>query len=69
MGKISRGNNDFDDQKVYVPVTTMLELFPLKGDNIPQDALTSIQYQPTTKGEIVGGGGGGASRDRGAAWL
>ena len=35
VGKISRGNNDFDDQKVYVPVTTMLELFPLKGDNIP----------------------------------
>jgi putative ABC transport system permease protein len=53
VGKISRGNNDYDDQKVYVPVTTMLELFPLKGDNIPQDALTSIQYQPTTKGEIV----------------
>ena len=29
----------------------MLELFPLKGDNIPQDALTSIQYRPTTKGD------------------
>ncbi len=27
----------------------MQELFPLKGDNIPRDALTSIQYQPTTK--------------------
>ncbi len=53
VGKISRGNNDYDDQKVYIPVTTMLELFPLKGDNIPQDALTSIQYQPATKGEIV----------------
>ncbi|MGB7546369.1 MAG: ABC transporter permease [Terracidiphilus sp.] len=53
VGKISRGNNDFDDQKVYVPVTTMQELFPLKGSNIPQDALTSIQYQPTTRGEIV----------------
>jgi putative ABC transport system permease protein len=53
VGKITRGNNDFDDQKVYVPVTTMQELFPLKGDNIPQDALTSIQYQPTTKGEIA----------------
>ncbi len=52
VGKISRGNNDYDDQKVYVPVTTMQELFPLKGDNIPQDALTSIQYQPVTKGEI-----------------
>ena len=53
VGKISRGNNDFDDQKVYIPVTTMQELFPLKGNNIPEDALTSIQYQPTTRGNIV----------------
>jgi putative ABC transport system permease protein len=52
VGKISRGNNDFDDQKVYMPVTTMQELFPLKGENIPDDALTSIQYQPVTRGEI-----------------
>ena len=49
--KISRGNQDYDDQKVYIPVTTMLELFPLKGDNIAQDALTSIQYQPAKKGD------------------
>src|ERR1017187_4261341 len=49
--KISRGNNDFDDQKVYVPITTMHELFPLKGENIPEDALTSIQYQPAIKGD------------------
>jgi len=48
--KISRGNNDYDDQKVYVPITTMQELFAMKGDNIPRDALTSIQYQPTIKG-------------------
>jgi len=53
VGKISRGNNDFDDQKVYIPVTTMQELFPLKGNNIPEDALTSIQYQPTTRGNIL----------------
>ncbi|MFZ0746083.1 MAG: ABC transporter permease [Terracidiphilus sp.] len=53
VGKISRGNNDFDDQKVYIPVSTMQELYPLKGDNIPADALTSIQYQPATKGEIA----------------
>jgi putative ABC transport system permease protein len=53
VAKISRGNNDYDDQKVYVPVTTMLELFPLKGDNIPHDALTSIQYQPAKKGDAV----------------
>jgi putative ABC transport system permease protein len=49
--KIGRGNNDYDDQKIYVPITTMLELFALKGSNIPRDALTSIQYQPTKKGE------------------
>ena len=53
VDKISRGNNDWDDQKVYLPVTTMQELFPLKGDNIPQDALTSIQYQPTQKGDAT----------------
>ena len=51
VDKISRGNNDYDDQKVYIPVTTMLELFPLKGENIAQDALTSIQYQPAKKGD------------------
>lgn len=49
--KVSRGDNDFDDQKLYIPVTTMLELFPLKGENIAQDALTSIQYQPAKKGD------------------
>lgn len=53
VGKISRGNNDYDDQKVYVPITTMLEFFPLKGGNIPDDALTSIQYQPTKKGDAT----------------
>ncbi len=53
VDKISRGNNDFDDQKVYLPVTTMQQLFPLKGENIPEDALTSIQYQPTTKGDAT----------------
>ena len=51
--KISRGDNDWDDQKVYIPVSTMLELFPLKGDNIAQDALTSIQYQPAAKGDAT----------------
>jgi putative ABC transport system permease protein len=53
VGKISRGNNDYDDQKVYIPVTTMMELFAVKGDNVPRDALTSIQYQPAKKGDAV----------------
>ncbi len=53
VDKIARGNNDFDDRKVYVPVSTMHELFPLKGENIPEDALSSIQYQPTKKGDAT----------------
>jgi putative ABC transport system permease protein len=53
VGKISRGNNDFDDQKVYIPITTALELYAMKGENIPHDALSSIQYQPTNKGNAV----------------
>jgi putative ABC transport system permease protein len=53
VGKIGRGNNDYDDQKIYVPVTTMLELFPLKAANVARDALTSIQYQPARRGEAA----------------
>jgi len=53
VATISRGNNDGDNQKVYIPVTVMQELFAMKGDNIPHDALSSIQYQPTTKGDTT----------------
>ncbi|MGO8757159.1 MAG: ABC transporter permease [Terracidiphilus sp.] len=49
--KVGRGNNTYDDEKMYIPVTTMQELFPLKGDNIPQDALNSIQYNPAIKND------------------
>ena len=31
VGKISRGTNDGHDQRVYIPVTTMQELFALQG--------------------------------------
>ena len=51
VDKIGRGNNTWDDQKLYVPITTMQELYPLKGNNIPKDAVFSLQYQPATKGE------------------
>ena len=49
--KISRGDYDGPDQRVYVPVSTMQELYPVKGENIAPDALTSIQFQPTIRGE------------------
>jgi putative ABC transport system permease protein len=51
--KYSRGTNDDRDQRLYIPITTMQELFALKGDNIPRDALTSIQFQPTRRGDSV----------------
>ncbi len=50
---INRGNNDSDNQKVYIPLTIMQELFAMKGDNVARDALSSIQYQPTTKGDAT----------------
>jgi len=51
--KISMRTYDYDDRKVYIPVTTMQDLFALKGDNVPRDALTSIQYQPSTPGDAT----------------
>ena len=51
VAKIGRGNNTYDDEKVYIPLTTMQELFPIKGDNIPQDAVTSIEYRPAIKND------------------
>ena len=48
VDKIGRGNNDGENQRMYVPLSTMLELFPITGENIPADAISSIQYQPET---------------------
>ncbi len=53
VGSISRGNNDSDNQKLYMPLTTMQELFAMKGENIARDAVSSIQYQPATKGDTT----------------
>jgi putative ABC transport system permease protein len=53
VASISRGNNDSDNQKVYIPLTIMQELFAMKGENVARDALSSIQYQPTTKGDAT----------------
>jgi putative ABC transport system permease protein len=50
-GNISRGNNDSDNQKCYVPLTTMIQMFPIVGANLPLDAVSSLQYQPRVRGE------------------
>jgi putative ABC transport system permease protein len=46
--RVGRGNDNGNNQKVYIPLSTMMELFPVQGDNIAQDALSSIQYQPVS---------------------
>ena len=46
--RIGHGNRDGDNQKVYIPLTTMIESFPMKGANVPENAISSIQYQPTS---------------------
>ena len=51
--KNGHGNNDGENQKVYIPLSVMLEMFPLKGQNIPADSVTSIQYQPRIRGDNI----------------
>ncbi len=51
--KFGRGNNDNVNQQVYIPLTTMMEMFPLKWANIPKDSVTSIQYQPREHGDNI----------------
>jgi putative ABC transport system permease protein len=46
--KVGRGNSDGLNQRIYIPLATMQEFFPITGDNIPQDSISSIQYQPLT---------------------
>ena len=49
--KFGHGNNESENQKVYIPLSVMLEMFPIKGENIPHDSVTSIQYQPRIRGD------------------
>ncbi len=51
VATIARGGQDFDDQKLYIPLTTAQELYAMKGENIPRDAVNTIQYQPTIRSE------------------
>jgi len=53
VDKVSRGDDDYDDRRILIPISTMLELFPVKGENIANDALTSIQYQATKKDDTT----------------
>jgi putative ABC transport system permease protein len=53
VDSISRGNNDYDNQKIYIPLTIMQELFAMKGNNVARDALSAVNYQPAIKGDAT----------------
>lgn len=47
--KIGHGDNNSENQQVYIPLTVMMDNFAIKGTDgqmVPTDALSSIQYQP-----------------------
>ena len=47
--KGGRGNNTYENQKLYIPITTAFDSFAMAGENIPHDALSGIDYQPSTE--------------------
>jgi putative ABC transport system permease protein len=46
--RMGHGDNDDQSQQVYIPLTVMMDMFPLNWGNNPQDTVSSIQYQPVT---------------------
>src|SRR5581483_5770667 len=52
-GHTGFGNHDNQNQQVYIPLTVMLEMFPLKGYAVPRDSIDTIQYQPRVRGDNV----------------
>ncbi|HEY6445699.1 MAG TPA: ABC transporter permease [Acidobacteriaceae bacterium] len=49
--QVGHGDNDDRSQQVYIPLTVMLDMYPLNWGNNPQDTVSSIQYQPVTASE------------------
>ncbi len=46
---VGKGDNNSTNERVYVPVNTMREMFPLKGEE--RDAISFMNYQPRTRAE------------------
>jgi putative ABC transport system permease protein len=51
--KVGHGDNDDQSQQVYIPMSIMMDMFPLNWGNNPQDTVASIQYQPVTASQHV----------------
>jgi putative ABC transport system permease protein len=50
LAKVGQDGNNGTNGRIFVPIETMRELFPLKGDNI-ENAVSFINYRPLNKAE------------------
>lgn len=50
LAKIGREENNGTNFRIFVPIETMREIFPLKGDNV-EDAISFINYRPRVREE------------------
>ncbi len=48
VAKSGRGNNTGENEKLYIPISVALDRFALVGENLPEDAISGINYQPLT---------------------
>lgn len=44
-----RDEGNATNQRVFIPYSTMQQLFPLKGEHLPENAISFINFQPLTR--------------------
>jgi putative ABC transport system permease protein len=50
LAKVGQDGNNGTNARIFVPIESMRELFPLKGDNL-ENAISFINYRPLNKAE------------------
>lgn len=50
LAKVGQDGNNGTNARIFIPIETMRELFPLKGDNV-ENAVSFINYRPLNKAE------------------
>jgi putative ABC transport system permease protein len=50
LAKVGREGNNGSNARIFVPIETMRDLFPLKGDNV-ENAISFINYRPIDKSQ------------------
>jgi putative ABC transport system permease protein len=50
LAKVGREGNNGSNARIFIPLETMRDLFPLKGDNV-ENAISFINYRPLDKAQ------------------